>query len=862
MANKRYLKDARTRALKARRKKAKNGTFMQRAQQGQFAQQTPYLLNQLNQMGQPGYTFNHGSNMTSEQAAAQSAQMQGRMDQMNPQGQQQAVPQMPGQNPMAMGIQPPPTAGAFGGQYGFNSAQENPNDKIVAAGKEASGVADIEAAAPKIDPGQVAETVTPELAEAGTEVATGAAGDAAGAAGGGGMSSAGVGLAAKGVEMVGDSIQKNADDRTGKDVAGKALSGVGKGAAMGATIGSIVPGIGTAIGAGVGALAGGIAGFVKGKKSQGEAVGESRTSEREKGEQLINMRRNARTTVGANTGFTTGQSTAGANAYLPAQATSNYATAKYGTFMKYYEGGMKDTKELPGGVQMPIGYGVDKFSGNKHDESGGGSKSGIILEEGGKSKPGIEVEDGELQTDVKTTKGKKEYIVSDFIVNPATGNTLAEDMESEIKSAKSKKQAEQIKQKYVKLNEELKEDGKPEMVKAQEGEFTGGALSDEEANVGQQASVGGGMFGDATSESLEQMKERNSWYDFTDFDPSDTESVKDFQKEYNKRAPEDKQITVDGKYGTQTDSVKLDVPVPPVEGKKAAPIETDRPENELKTAETEVPDMPKMEKPDREEMRDFKQSEEDPSIRMRNPGTMIQALGPAVALRKNFSPQTVATPYEKERILGRVSLNQERARADAATQGANRAIQGAVGGPGAIAAQQANLARAQGAQANISDRESKQNVQIAGQETGINTGVSARNARSFAQTQQFNAAMRKKAADQNIEKDIAAYNQLGKIGTQTIADRNQMKADIFQGQASQVDGEFDRALANYYQGSRIGPPGSKIGINTQGGTTMTQEQIDAYYNAQNQTPTADATTKKGGYIKKRGKIKRRKRRTR
>ena len=168
MANKRYLKDARTRALKARRKKAKNGMFMQRAQQGQFAQQTPYLLNQLNQMGQPGYTFNHGSNMTSEQAAAQSAQMQGRMDQMNPQGQQQAVPQMPGQNPMAMGIQPPPTAGAFGGQYGFNSAQENPNDNIVAAGKQASGVADMEAAAPKIDPGQVAETVTPKLAEAGT----------------------------------------------------------------------------------------------------------------------------------------------------------------------------------------------------------------------------------------------------------------------------------------------------------------------------------------------------------------------------------------------------------------------------------------------------------------------------------------------------------------------------------------------------------------------------------------------------------------------------------------------------------------------------------------------------------------------
>ena len=119
--------------------------------------------------------------------------------------------------------------------------------------------------------------------------------------------------------------------------------------------------------------------------------------------------------------------------------------------------------------------------------------------------------------------------------------------------------------------------------------------------------------------------------------------------------------------------------------------------------------------------------------------------------------------------------------------------------------------------------------------------------------------MKKKAADQNINNRIAAINQLGKIGTQTVKDRNQQRADIFQGQASQVDGEFDRAVANYYQGSRFGPPGSKINLNTKGGTTMSQQQIDAMYNPQAQE--AD-TARKGRYTKKPGKVNRRKKRRR
>ena len=109
MASKRYLKDAKKRARQARMRKAKHGEIMQKLQQGAFQnqQQTPYLLNQLNQLGQPGYNFQYGNNMTAEQAVAQSAQFDARMDQMRPQQQQpqqQVMPQMPAQNQAVPGL--------------------------------------------------------------------------------------------------------------------------------------------------------------------------------------------------------------------------------------------------------------------------------------------------------------------------------------------------------------------------------------------------------------------------------------------------------------------------------------------------------------------------------------------------------------------------------------------------------------------------------------------------------------------------------------------------------------------------------------------------------------------------------------
>jgi len=638
--------------------------------------------------------------------------------------------------------------------------------------------------------------------------------------------------AGKLVSMAGDAATASSVTDKGKTT-GQIASGAGKGAASGAAIGTMIfPGIGTAIGAGVGAIAGGISGGVKQKKAN-EAASDQRIAE--------------------------------------TQALANQYQAKYGSFARYYNGGAtmptqqdgfnptpNNTTQLPGGVQMPIGFGVDKFVGNKHDQSGMGSPSGIILEEGGKSKPGIEVEDGELQTDVKTKGGKKEYIVSDFIVNPATGNTLAEDMEKEIKSARSQKQAEEIKQKFVKLNEELKEDGKPEMVKAQDGSYT--AMSAEDAKVGKQKDMGKGFFGDATAESLEELKERNPWYDFSDFDPNNPESVKDFQKEYNKRAPEDQKVVEDGRYGTQTDSIDMKKAESKSEGKPAGSSEEEETLDieEVELEEENIDDDLFEDKTT--EKKDDAKGDDEESIRLRPTGTMIQALGPLAQLNESYTPQKVRPEYIDAPTLRRDNYNRERSEERAGLAASNEAASRAMSGPAAFAARQSAAAQSANRQRQITSAEGRANRQIADQEKRLQMAADQANVNAFMRADSQNVAASNQAAMYNQENKVAAINQLGKIGTQTVADRSQQRADVFAGQAGQIDGEFDRALQNFYPSSRL-PFGPKVNIKPQGGTTLSPDQISLAYQQSLIDAKAAETevSRRGGYIKGKKKVRRNRR---
>ena len=66
-------------------------------------------------------------------------------------------------------------------------------------------------------------------------------------------------------------------------------------------------------------------------------------------------------------------------------------------------------------------------------------------------------------------------------------------------------------------------------------------------------------YGGITDTDVQEMKRNNPWYDWSTFDPSRVGDVKDFQKEFNKKAEEvgsASRLTVDDRLGQQTASAK------------------------------------------------------------------------------------------------------------------------------------------------------------------------------------------------------------------------------------------------------------------------------------------------------------------
>ena len=77
-----------------------------------------------------------------------------------------------------------------------------------------------------------------------------------------------------------------------------------------------------------------------------------------------------------------------------------------------------------------------------------------------------------------------------------------------------------------------------------------------EVPKGQKRNEQTGLYGNVTPEMFEKMKEKNSWYDWENFDPSDEKDVYDFQGKFNKLAKAfgEKGIQYDGDFGEQTAS--------------------------------------------------------------------------------------------------------------------------------------------------------------------------------------------------------------------------------------------------------------------------------------------------------------------
>jgi hypothetical protein len=78
---------------------------------------------------------------------------------------------------------------------------------------------------------------------------------------------------------------------------------------------------------------------------------------------------------------------------------------------------------------------------------------------------------------------------------------------------------------------------------------------------GQKYDESTGVWGGINTSQIARLMANNRWYDWEDFDPTNEDDVKEFQKAFNKKAREnnsDSQLEVDGRLGKQTVSARLD----------------------------------------------------------------------------------------------------------------------------------------------------------------------------------------------------------------------------------------------------------------------------------------------------------------
>jgi hypothetical protein len=536
--------------------------------------------------------------------------------------------------------------------------------------------------------------------------------------------------------------------------------------------------------------------------------------------------------------------------------------------------GGESGRVLPGGIMKPIGYGAFKFEGNKHDEAGRGSDSGIILEESTKAKQGLEVEDGELQVDVNTKQGKKEYIVSDYIKNPATGNTLAEDLERELSKAKNNQEAAKVTARYVRLNEKL--NGKnPERIKGQDGAMIDYGPSgdfipvdpddpDVKLNtagaqaldwIDEQHRTEDGLYKRTGEEDpdVAALIANNPWFDWKNFDPAKPADVKKFQEAYNEKAPEGKKIKVDGKLGEQTASayIPYQAEKQEVAERPEDPSEWDINIDEEEEEETPAPaeEAPAEEAPAAEEG-------PAPKFRPRMTGNMFQAAGPLAQLfRKKRVAEQVQPSTIKSPRLGRVNMDQQRAALRENTQATKDAATRGMGAGSAFVAQQAAAAQEDAAQRQIDSQETAANVGIANQEKGLDLEAQKFNAAGQMQSDQMNAAQNTQLGLMNDFQDMAAIDKLGSLASQQVRDVNQQFAnygsDLMNYGAPAAD-----FYANVYKGNMPGVFGTRdIKVVNDG-----SQAVEEAFAKDLKEPEGEDVARKGRYTKKVNKVRRKKRR--
>ena len=687
------------------------------------------------------------------------------------------------------------------------------------------------------------------------------------------------------------------------EISGGLLSSAGTGAGIGALAGSIIPGVGNVAGGIAGGIIGAGVGGIKMLRDRNKA--REIESEREKRREEARMKfsqsyqdlfRDANVMSGLDMGYNVGSSTT--NSYLAPNQ-----------MMKY--GG----KTLPGGKALPLPGGAVKFVGNKHDQAGKGSDSGIILDRGDADNPGIEVEGGETMDKVKFAdggsgdyifsehlkyKGKKSFADrhEELLKRNASQKEIQDLAKAQEKAAKKKgrdengprganyiakyggvrkrvkyqergllpssrpqtsqeKRREEALEK-IKVNERYEPNVSERAQRAAQREYEqyrgpvlgplGGRsqaaflslLAGDTQNNGsqptqtttsgtsakssktkqktaqssspqlnvpeqttdqdltgeskaikyyQQGSNKEGLFGNATMDDVNTFMSKNSWYDFTNFDPTDPDDVKAFQEAYNEKVSGGEKVKVDGKFGDQMASAFIPEEMKPVEKRMPMPPRAEKPKQEIKLP----PEKPTVETTDGDKMVGLK----PPKVRDIPPlaylGAAAQAVGPAMALATKYpQPEKIAAEMSGKKRLARVNYNAERAANANQATATNRAIQNNVSGPGAIAAMMAGNNASREQNLRIANAEAQQNTSIQNAEAQMNAQIAAQNAARQMQASAANARAQNLRDVNEYEKRLGAASALGMGAASFARDAMAYKADARVARSNQIAGEYTR----------------------------------------------------------------------
>lgn len=658
-----------------------------------------------------------------------------------------------------------------------------------------------------------------------------------------------LGLAGAGIKKLSDD-QDNTTLNFG-ETSGTLMQGAGTGLGLAGTIGALapalaIPGLGWAA-AGIGA---GIAG-IKALKNRNQArdAQAKLDARNQAAEESASMARDIAfnqnfTRTGANMGFNVGNSMT--NSYVPSQQ------------MMYQTGG----KVLPGGKMESIGNGAAKFIGQKHSEGG------IMLDKN------TEVEGGETMDQVAMKGNKKaQYIFSDYL--KLGGETFAKRHERMVKNGASQADIQNL----AKLQEAVaSKSGEPERSPNKVMQEGGPANYYDEYNpyefgLGEDwAKQGNSPFIDmegilGKDQGLDETAFMRYYRDNYDnvagmMDEGDYEGF--YDDVYVPRVNEFFEKNPDQAYNWLQKMVESEGPnaqnfrdrlldengnmLPKDEAlKEAKRLATDKKigsfhmylPNRIETPPMESVEPPSNEVPPKED-RDItvapeKESPAETPEETADPrnlaflGALPGLAGLAVPKFGQYPAARLAAPQAARGVnLGRVNLNAERAANEAANTAIRRGFANQASGPAGMAASLAANQQARNAGLNIANQEARANAGLMNSEAQMNAQIAAQNARNLQQANQFNAR-------QLQERDINQYDQ-------DLYNRKYI-ADTITGVAKdamqyQQDERFARVMDDTGSYMRF----------------LVENQMIPKALADKAAEKTEA--KRGGYIKKSGKIRR------